>query len=122
MLLAGQDSCGDLLAGLHKKPKQLEFVQCKPRPDRQGKPLEATYRVKGANAAEVERYLSVAFAMKRLTNACCVWESGERDFQEKDGHTYYLSMSSGETLITKRAEWKKIPYFYVEFCRETEEP
>ncbi len=121
-MICGQASCDDLLAGLHKKPKQLEFVECKSRPDLQGKPLRATYRVKGANAAEVERYLSTAFGMQPLKNNCCLWESGQRTFQGKDGRVYYLSMGSGETPITQRAEWRKIPYFYVEFSQETEEP
>ena len=124
-LLAAQEkpTCGDFLEQLHAKPQYLEFVECKPNlRDEQTKPLVAHYQVKGIHAAAVERALHNSFAMSRMKRICCIWESPERAFHSKDGHIYYLSMGSGETLLYKRSDWGKIPYFYVDFSLQTQEP
>ncbi|MFK3646107.1 DUF4952 domain-containing protein [Pseudomonas protegens] len=49
--------CGDFLKAMTDPPKSLEFFRCESRPQDQGAPLTASYRVKGKDAHEVERYL-----------------------------------------------------------------
>ncbi len=116
-------ACGDFLALLHQKPKQLEFLSCTAHPDRQTKPLDALYRVRGADTAVVERSLSAAFGMKKIVNRCCVWEPEKQSgFVARDGRRYELWMGTDETLIHQRDQWKKIPYFYVDVELATEEP
>lgn len=119
-------TCGDFLSQLQKKPKNLEFIECKPHPEEQTKPLVAKYRVKGIYAAGVERYLSRTFGMNRLINHCCLWEiggqPGHAEFHKEDGQIYLLWMSSEETRHSTRDQWPKIHYFYVEVELETELP
>lgn len=67
--------CGDFLAQIKKKPAHVEFAGCNYAPDRQGKPLEATYRVSGRFAAATEAYLIKAVGLNRLKRSCCLWDS-----------------------------------------------
>jgi hypothetical protein len=47
--------CGDLLARMHLKSPGVRYIGCSYLPDRQGKPLRATYRIPGRYAARAER-------------------------------------------------------------------
>lgn len=106
-------SCQDLLAAIDKKPANLEFVDCKERSDLQGAPQQASYRVTGAHAAGVERDLAKELAVKALQRTCCVWESVENSFRDKDGRLFVIAMATEETKIDQRDQWSKIPYFVV---------
>jgi uncharacterized protein DUF4952 len=106
-------SCSDLLAAIDKKPAALEFVECKERPDLQGAPQQASYRVSGAHAADVERDLAKDLAVKTLHRTCCVWESVENSFRDKNGRLFVIAMATEDTKIDQREEWGKIPYFFV---------
>jgi ribosomal protein L24E len=124
-VLAAQDkpsaNC-DLLAKLQKKPKSLEFVSCSRHMELQGKPWMAIYRVDGTHAAEVEQFLVREFGMKKVTHTCCEWASTQNSYVHKDGRVFIFEMGSGETLINRKDQWSKIPYFNVEVELETEEP
>jgi hypothetical protein len=105
--------CDDLLAALNKKPAALEFQGCKPRTDLQGQPSEASYRVRGAQAAGVEESLTKELRIKRLQRTCCLWESTRNSYRDRRGRLFVISMATEETTIDSRSEWAKIPYFYV---------
>jgi hypothetical protein len=115
-------TCGDLLAELHKKPKNLEFMSCSRHMELQGKPWKAVYRVTGTHAAEIEQFLIREFRIKKITHACCDWASTQNSYVAKDGRVFIVEMGSGETLVHTREQWRKIPYFDVEVELETEEP
>jgi hypothetical protein len=115
-------SCGDVLAELEKKPDTLEFVSCKERSDLQGAPQQASYRVAGVKAADVEGFLTKELALKALQRTCCLWESTENAFRDKAGRPLVITMATEETTIDKREDWGKIPYFYVTVSRYREDP
>jgi len=123
MLVARAESgCGDFLAALHQKQKDLVFQGCKQRTDLQGGPWEASYRVAGSRAAEVESHLAREFNIKRLQRTCCLWESAQNSYRDKQGRLFVISMSTEETTIDSRNQWAKIPYFYVKMDRYREDP
>ena len=111
--VAAPATCDDFLAITHKKPTQLDFVGCKQRFDLQGKPWQATYRVRGVHAGEVERYLMKVFKVKKLTRTCCVWESINNSYRDAEFRPLVISIATEETRVTSRARWREIPYFYV---------
>jgi hypothetical protein len=111
-LAASGPACEDFLAA-HKKPDQLEYVGCKQQPDLQGRPLQATYRVTGANAAAVERYLGKTFKVKKLRHTCCLWESVNNSYRDRQSRLFTISMETEETTVASRAKWRDIPYFHV---------
>jgi hypothetical protein len=121
-MLYAAGNCEDVLAAMHQKPKGLKFVTCKPRPDLQGQPMEATYRVPGTRAAEVEAYLVRELNVKKLHRTCCVWESMENSYRDKGHHLLIITMATEETLVDKREEWGKIPYFQVTVSRFLDDP
>jgi Domian of unknown function (DUF4952) len=106
-------SCDDFLTALHKKPKDLEFRGCKQQTGLQATPFEASYRVAGIHAAEVESYLARELKVKKLKLNCCLWESTDNFYRDKEGRAFMLSMSTQETIISSRNQWAKIAYFYV---------
>lgn len=110
---SGNSPCGDFLARLHKKPDNLEFQGCQQQTKLQNTPFEATYRVPGIHAAEVESYLAREFKIKKLSRNCCVWESTENFYRDKRSRAFVISMATEETTISSRDQWPKIDYFYV---------
>jgi hypothetical protein len=119
--LAAEKDCGDFLAQASRKPANLDYVGCSHAPDRQGKPLVATYRVAGSHAAAVEAYLVRTVKLNRLKRACCQWDSPASQFRDRKGREYSITMGSGETLVSRRADWAKIPSFEVTVETFTEE-
>lgn len=115
-------SCDDFLAKLHKKPNNLQFLGCKQRTELQGRPWEASYRVTGGHAAEVERSLVKELGIKRLRRTCCVWESMDNSYRDKHAQFFVISVSTDETTIDSRDHWVEIPYFYVTVYRYGEAP
>ncbi len=113
LVARGNSSCEDFLAALHKKPKDLEFQSCKQQTDLQDAPFEASYRVAGIHAAEVESYLARELKIKKLRRNCCVWESTDNSYRDREGRAFRISMSTEETTISRRNQWAKITYFYV---------
>ncbi|EQA71318.1 hypothetical protein LEP1GSC059_3007 [Leptospira noguchii serovar Panama str. CZ214] len=112
--------CGDFLKLHNKKPKYLEFIQCKKTQNAQISTLQAAYRVKGKYASEVEKYLINMFGMQLLKFVCCIWESVPNQKGERYGHykndseSYYtVSMGTEDTLHSEREDWYKIDWFYV---------
>ena len=113
--------CEDFLALMGKKPPHLAYLGCKYEPDRQGKPLSATYRVSGRFAAETEAELARGFKLRRLKRACCVWDSPAASFKDAKGREFSIRMASEETFVSSRAAWAKIGVFEVVVEAFTEE-
>jgi len=123
--------CADFLVDIKKKPAHLEFVACKDVNLHGLAALVSEYRVVGAHAASVEAYFVKTAGMPKLRRACCGWESlpvnakvqrltGLYKVQET---AYEVSMASGETTIGgTRAQWKKVPYFFVNVVQYLESP
>lgn len=117
--------CGDFLAIFNHKPNDLAFQYCEVKHNRQAKPAVATYKVTGAQAAAVEKYLIENFDMPSLYFVCCIWEPvdkikkagyGKYEGEYIDPKTnimYYITMGSDETLVNKRQNWSEIPFFWV---------
>jgi hypothetical protein len=115
-------SCGDLLAAIDKKPTNLEYVDCKERSDLQGAPQQASYRVTGAHAADVESYLAKELSLKALHRTCCVWESTENSFRDKNGRLFVIAMATEETKVDRREDWSTIPAFTVTVSLYRDDP
>ena len=110
--VAGQ--CGDFLGRMHLKPHGAHYVGCSYLPDRQGKPLQATYRVPGPLARHAERVFVQALRMPPLRRACCHWDGPEHWFRGADGREYGIVMASDETAgAGTRADWPGIPSFEI---------
>ena len=88
--------------------------------------LVADYRVEGRYAETIERYFVEAAKMPALGFYCCGWDSIRvvgRDGWLRDGVTSYeISMGSGETLLNRREDWPRIPWFSGRVTRYLEEP
>lgn len=119
---SGSSLCDDFLARLHKKPNHVEFQGCQQQTQLQNTPFQATYRVPGIHAAEVESYLARAFKIKKMRRNCCVWESTDNFYRDKQGRAFVISMATEETTISSREQWPKIDYFYVIVDWYQEEP
>ncbi|MGC5699555.1 DUF4952 domain-containing protein [Pseudomonas sp. NFXW11] len=116
--------CADFLREAGDPPAVLEFVRCESAPQDQGAPLTATYRVKGRDAHQVERYLQRHWGVQGdLKFACCGWETKGFTFyrEPRSGRGYQIGMGSEETLYNRREQWPKIGYFYVTVVLYTEE-
>ena len=124
----GPARCGDFLAMLHRKPAGLQWTGCSEGHLSQLRALVATYRVPGAQAAAVERYLARHTGMARLHFVCCGWEPRARGTQEGAGRlpgpaeAYRVDMASGETWVTRRGDWARIPWFEVRVTLPLESP
>lgn len=119
--LAKASECGDFLAAMGRKPPMLRYVGCVYEPNRQARPLRATYQVSGRNAAAAEAYLMRAIGLERLKRICCYWGAPDRRLFDRRGRDYYLSMASPETVHNTRAAWREIPEFTVTVRTYTEE-
>ncbi len=106
---------------MNKRPPGLVFIACTYLPQRQGKPLQATYRVPGRLAEGVERSLAHAVGMPGLKRACCQWETQRHTFHAKDGREYDITMVSDETVVGARRHWPDISIFEVVVETFTEE-
>jgi hypothetical protein len=114
--------CGDFLAELGRSHSLLKFTKCEPATYLQLKVLRATYRVTGANASHVEKYLVNSARMAKLRFLCCGWEVAPTKELNAPKYGQYLkgldrfevSMMSDETVVNKRSRWKEIPFFVVE--------
>ncbi|BEP94415.1 hypothetical protein GmRootA79_27990 [Acidovorax sp. A79] len=123
-------SCADFLAAQRRKPPGLEWTGCAEGHLHQLRALTATYRVPGAQAAAVERYLARHTGMARLHFVCCGWEprsrhrgrEGAGSLPGPQGLAYRVSMHSGETLVTRRGGWGAIPWFEVSVVLPLEPP
>jgi Domian of unknown function (DUF4952) len=125
--------CADFLAEKKLKPPQLEFVRCEAKEDTQVRELIATYRVRGKDAATVERALIKTTKMPRLRFMCCGWESippyqgigkvplyGTFDYGAEI--VAHVSMHSGESVINRRARWAEIDWFTVTVMQPRQSP
>ncbi len=116
-----KSDCGDFLAKTGKKPAQLTFEKCTTVRDRQGKPLVATYSVRGVHAAAVETWLVKRAGLVQLKRSCCQWDSSAGGFSDKAGRKYQIKMVSSETTVRERKNWRKIEQFEITVEAFTEE-
>ena len=127
-----EGACADILSALGRKPPGLEFVGCTAGHDAQLRVLVASYRVQGRHAARVERYLVRNTGMARLRFVCCGWEpgaaivggAGRGEGTLHRGHhpADSVTMVSGESLVSRRADWAQITVFQVRVTRYLESP
>ena len=118
---AGPPLCADFLAKLGQKPKNLEFIGCKPVRLYGVAALQSDYRVKGFYAGPIEAHLVKTAGMPRLRFICCGWESVPQDVRAQRTHgiyqagerSYAVSMASQETLINQRSALHRVDYFAV---------
>ncbi|MFZ6758225.1 DUF4952 domain-containing protein [Undibacterium sp. Ji50W] len=116
----GAPVCVDFLQQIAKKPASLEFMSCEATMLAQIHVLRVRYRVAGPAAARVEDYFVTQAHMGRMKRACCLWETlpsrqhpGSGRFASGHEFDYSISMASEETLVSRRADWPKIKWFYV---------
>ncbi len=119
-MLSAKD-CGDFLTRAGKKPTHVIFVACTLMPERQGKPLVATYTVSGLHAAAAEAWLVKNVGLIKLKRACCQWDAPAGQFNDKAGRTYQITMASPETTVSARKNWRLIPRFVITVSGFTEE-
>lgn len=118
---SGPPLCADFLAKLGQKPKNLEFIGCKPVRLYGVAALQSDYRVKGAFAGPVEAHLVRTAGMPRLRFICCGWESVPPDVRAQRTYgtyqagerSYAISMTSQETMINQRSALHRVDYFAV---------
>ncbi|MDP1979512.1 DUF4952 domain-containing protein [Undibacterium sp.] len=122
--------CADFLQKLGKKPAALIFLGCKPAMDAQIHTLLASYKTKGSEAAQIERYLILHTRMQPLHRVCCIWENrnspahgkGSGQLVSQTEFNYRISMGTTENLISQRKDWAKIDWFYVSVELALESP
>lgn len=114
-------ACRNLLAAENRMPPHLHFVRCQLRPDKQGKPIEALYHVRGDHAVQVEARLIRVAGLNRLKRSCCRWDSAPGGFRGADGGSYSITMMSQDTSVQSRRHWRQIEQFEVAVTRATEE-
>ncbi|WZB75365.1 DUF4952 domain-containing protein [Achromobacter insuavis] len=106
--------CEDFLAALGDKPESIEYQGCRQELHGQGKPLVARYRLDGAAAVEVERYLRQRFDLQPLHYRCCGWEAPPQSWRDpRTGRDYLIVFASEETLVSSRARWDRIDNFHI---------
>lgn len=113
--------CEDFLAAWGDKPAAIEYQGCR-QEFGQGRSLVARYRLDGAAAAEVERYLQRRFGIEALRFRCCGWEAPPHSWRDpRTGHNYLIGFGSEETLVSSRAQWDRIDNFHIRVERFTED-
>lgn len=113
--------CTDFLAAMHRKPAHLDYVGCALLPDRQGKPLRATYRVAGRYAASVEAALRRSTGLSPLRRSCCQWDGPAGSFRDAAGNDFTVTMVSVASTAHSRADWSTISEFAVTVERLTDD-
>jgi hypothetical protein len=114
-----KEQCRDFLAPF--KIKNLTFLECKEGKYFQLNSLNASYKVMGKNAKEVEAELVEKINMSPLKYSCCVWEGGLAD-TTINNNNLIVEMVSEETYIDHRNEWDNIDFFYVTVFLLLEDP
>jgi hypothetical protein len=106
--------CQDFLQAMGRKPEGLEYMGCSQDDASYIKPMEARYRVSGAQAQQVEAYLRTTFGMPALRYVCCGWSNGAPHYWREgpDAVRYQIGMGV-ESLPYERGEWHRIEAFNV---------
>lgn len=106
--------CQDFLQAMGRKPPELQYVGCSQDDVSYLKPMEAHYRVSGAQAAQVEAYLHTAFGLPALRYVCCGWSNGAPYYWREgpDAVRYQIGMGV-ESLPYERGQWHSIEAFDV---------
>ncbi|BDB24006.1 hypothetical protein Tamer19_28790 [Cupriavidus sp. TA19] len=115
--------CGDFMSRLGLQRPDVRFVSCEPvRSSDPGMDrLEAVYRVEGKDIAKVENWLIRFAHVKPLRFACCGWQTSEGAFTGRDGAFYTIGMG-GETSVSTRKAFAKIPFLKLRITRYFEQP
>ncbi len=106
--------CQDFLQAMGRKPAGLEYSGCSQDDASYIKPMEAHYRVSGAQAVQVEAYLHTTFGLPALRYVCCGWSNGAPYYWREgpDAVRYQIGMGV-ESLPYERGEWHRIEAFNV---------
>lgn len=124
---AGGPVCDDPLRRAGLSMPQLEYTGCEDGHSAQLRTQVATYRVRGSDAAAVERRLVRRTGMARLRFVCCGWEPDPRASRRLGTlrlgtEALEVSMGSGESAINRRVRWAQIPSFQVTVTRYLDAP
>ena len=105
------------------KPSEVQFETCETVDRPPGYALQASYQLRGSDAATVEAFLRDRFGMAPLRFECCGWVprrlvNGDR-YPGHGAFTYHgtryeITLYSEETVINQRHQWSTIPTFKVE--------
>lgn len=107
--------CGDLLEEYAERPDQLDFISCEHGEFQTI--VKATYRVKGKDAKDVEKFLVEHYGMGKLIRRCEGWEIKDYGYIKNDR---ILEYNKEYVCVVKMyglgssLDWSKIPYFRVE--------
>lgn len=106
--------CQDFLQAMERKPAGLEYLGCSQDDASYIKPMQAHYRVPGAQAVKVEAYLRETFGTPALRYVCCGWSNGAPYYWRDgpDAVRYQIGMGV-ESLPYERIEWHRIEAFTV---------
>lgn len=97
-----------------RKPPGLQYVGCSQDDASYIKPMEAHYRVSGAQEAQGEAYLRETFGMPALRYVCCGWSNGAPYYWRDGPDTVRYQIGMGvESLPYERDEWPRIEAFNV---------
>ena len=115
-------TCTDFLEAWAMKPSKVQFETCKTVDRPPGYALEASYRLRGSEAAAVEAWLRDRFGMAPLRFECCGWVprhqvNGDRypgpgTFMHH-GTRFEITLYSEETVVNERHQWSTIPTFQI---------
>ena len=81
----------------------------------------ASVEPEGRYAAGVEAFLIKAIGLKSLRRSCCLWDAPSVWFTDKQGHGFFLTMASDETMVARRDQWRLISSFTITVDAFTEE-
>ena len=106
--------CQDFLQAMGRKPPGLQYVGCSQDDASYIKPMEAHYRVSGAQEAQGEAYLRETFGMPALRYVWCGWSNGAPYYWRDGPDTVRYQTGMGvESLPYERDEWPRIEAFNV---------
>lgn len=128
--------CGDYLQMIDAKPAHVEFLKCRQGKDAQLNVLFAMYRVAGIYAQRVESYFVRVSGMRPLSRVAAIWESVPKDgrrfgylahhlwpqISQDAANEFMVEMGTGETLQSRRDQWKNIDWFYIRVTYFLESP
>ncbi len=115
--------CTDFLAAVNKSHPQLVYEKCELGSfNNTGRLMISHYRVKGQDAVTAEKYLMKISKMKKLGFYCCYHGTPDKGSITYGEDHYIVDMNSGETNLSKRSQWRHIPFFTVTLTYYIDEP
>lgn len=115
------DDCKSFQNELDIQNKAMEYIDCSIKSEKQGVPVEVTYRFKGNDALKVEGYLINKFDINPIEREPGIpyWRSYKSYLPKRN---LQIIISTEDNLDDfSRDDWKNIDYFYIQFSKYTED-